>query len=90
MFKSYKKVILGAVWAMTALATQFTQAYIVTSTGITVEATDVTNVTNASLVGVTVQFEILKFIGLFILISAWTWVVNTILSKASFGWGGWK
>jgi len=55
---------------MTALATQFTQAYIVTSTGITVEATDVTNVTNASLVGVTVQFEILKFIGLFILISA--------------------
>ena len=90
MFAKAKLAILGAVWTATALMTSLTSAYIVTSTGITVETTDVTNVTNASLVGIEVQFEILKFIGLFILISAGTWVVNTILSKASFGWSGWK
>jgi len=50
-----------------------------TASGVVIESADVTAVTNASLVAVGTQYEILKFIGLFLLLGAATWVLTKIL-----------
>ena len=55
-------------------------AYIFTSTGITVEDTDVVAVSDVSLNAVGSQFEVLKFLGLFLLIGVAGYILNKVLS----------
>jgi hypothetical protein len=54
-------------------------AYTFTSTGITIETTDVTATTTAAMNWVATQFEVLKFLGLFLILSAASWVLTKVL-----------
>lgn len=55
-------------------------AYVFSSTGVTIESADVTAVNGSAMNAVGTQYEILKFIGLFLLLGAAGWVLNKILS----------
>lgn len=55
-------------------------AYQFYSTGVVIEAADVTSVNGSAMNAVGTQYEVLKFIGLFLLIGAAGWVLNKILS----------
>ena len=86
--KYLSKMFMFALVLSTMIAgyAQQAKAYIFTATGITVEDADVTDVSNVSMNAVGSQFEILKFLGLFLLV----WVAGYILSKI-LGikiWGG--
>lgn len=79
--KKHKKSMIVAWLAVgTAITADPTHAYIITSTGITVEPTDVTNVTDAVLPGISVQFESLKYLGVSILVGSATFLVNKVWS----------
>lgn len=78
--KNKKYIALGLAGA-TALATANpADAYIITSTGITVEPSDVEAVTESVLVGIQVQFESLKYLGISILVGSATFLVNKVWS----------
>lgn len=87
MFKNVNKnklltAGLSVAWIGLALATDINpaDAYIITSTGITVEPADVTAVTDSVLVGIQVQFESLKYLWVSILVWAATFLTNKVWS----------
>lgn len=75
--------LLGALCIAIGATVMFTVntalAYIFTSTGVTVEATDVSAVTTSAMNAVGTQFEVLKFLGLFLLVMAAGYVLNKVL-----------
>lgn len=69
-------VAVASVTAMYGSA----MAYVFTSTGITVESADVSSTSTVALQAVGSQFEILKFLGLFLLIGVAGYILNKVLS----------
>lgn len=85
MINKLKVALLVAMWLF-SLGVANTQAYIFSSTWITIETTDVNNVSTSAVQGIATQFEVLKFIWLFILLSA-SWFVLTKILWIKIGWG---
>ena len=85
-----KKAIALIVWAGAAAMAFIgsTMAYIFTSTWITVESTDVTNVTSSATNAIATQYEVLKFLGLFLLIGASWFVLTKVLGIRIWGGAG--
>ena len=77
-----QKIILGLGVATAVLTTGYNSAmaYIFTSTGISVETADVSSTSTVALQAVGSQFEILKFLGLFLLIGVAGYILNKVLS----------
>jgi len=73
---------IGTAIAVAVMTLWYTQAmaYIFTATGITVESADVSAVSDVSLQAVGSQFEVLKFLGLFLLIGVAGYILNKVLS----------
>lgn len=90
---SVKKAFL--LWAMAVSAlialnpVGQSMAYLFSSTWVTIEASDVTAVSGDAMNAVGTLYEILKFLGLFLMISAAGWVLSKILwIKIWWSWGG--
>lgn len=74
-------------WAI-ALSAVTTALLTVTSTGVSVETADVTNVQTANGYFLSSSFEILKFIPTIAVLAAWMWVLNKVFSFVpKAGWG---
>jgi len=73
-------------YAGLAISALSTALLTVTSTGVTVEDTDVTNISTANGYYLTSSFELLKFAGVIAVLAAGMWVLNKIfgiIPKAS-------
>lgn len=73
---SYSSIVLGVTLA---LYINTAVAYVFSSTGVTVEASDVSTVTTSAMNAVGTQFEVLKFLGLFLLVMAAGYILNKVL-----------
>jgi len=83
MFGNLKQKLGAIVTVATGavlIAMNEVSAYVFSSTGVTIESADVTAVNGSAMNAVGTQYEILKFIGLFLLLGAAGWVLNKILS----------